>query len=233
MKIIIVRHGEPDYSIDSLTEKGWREAELLSKRLCKMEIDDFYCSPLGRARDTAKPTLTKLGREAEILPWMQEFRGRVTSPITGNERICWDLPPYVWGKEDRYFDPKAWTEPELYADSNVKEIWDETCAGVDELLARYGIRHEGHLFYGDSDKTIVIFCHFVLGITIVAHLTGIAPFALWHNFCLAPTSMTCLANETDIRGSSHFRTMYVGDISHLYAGNEEMSLAAFYPECEY
>ena len=29
MKILIIRHGDPDYSIDSLTEKGWREAELL------------------------------------------------------------------------------------------------------------------------------------------------------------------------------------------------------------
>lgn len=31
MKLLIVRHGDPDYSIDSLTEKGWREAELLSE----------------------------------------------------------------------------------------------------------------------------------------------------------------------------------------------------------
>ena len=30
MKIIFIRHGEPNYEIDSLTEKGWREAELLS-----------------------------------------------------------------------------------------------------------------------------------------------------------------------------------------------------------
>ena len=31
MKLLIVRHAEPDYSIDSLTEKGWREAEYLSE----------------------------------------------------------------------------------------------------------------------------------------------------------------------------------------------------------
>lgn len=35
MKIIFIRHGEPNYEIDSLTEKGWREAELLSKRTAK------------------------------------------------------------------------------------------------------------------------------------------------------------------------------------------------------
>ena len=56
MKLLIVRHGDPDYTIDSLTEKGWREAEFLSERLTKLEIRDFYVSPLGRAKDTASPT---------------------------------------------------------------------------------------------------------------------------------------------------------------------------------
>ena len=35
MKLLIVRHGDPDYAIDSLTEKGWREAKLLSNRLVR------------------------------------------------------------------------------------------------------------------------------------------------------------------------------------------------------
>ena len=30
MRLMIVRHGDPDYSIDSLTPKGWKEAELLA-----------------------------------------------------------------------------------------------------------------------------------------------------------------------------------------------------------
>ena len=59
MKLLIVRHGDPDYSIDSLTEKGWREAELLSKKLSKLDIKDFYVSTMGRAKDTASCTLKK------------------------------------------------------------------------------------------------------------------------------------------------------------------------------
>lgn len=50
MKILIIRHGDPDYTIDSLTEKGKTEAELLSDRISKMDIKKFYVSPLGRAR---------------------------------------------------------------------------------------------------------------------------------------------------------------------------------------
>ena len=41
MKLLIVRHGDPDYAKDSLTEKGWREARYLSERLIKMGIDIF------------------------------------------------------------------------------------------------------------------------------------------------------------------------------------------------
>ena len=39
MKILIIRHAEPDYSIDSLTEKGHREAALLAEKLSKEKID--------------------------------------------------------------------------------------------------------------------------------------------------------------------------------------------------
>ena len=71
MKLLIVRHGDPDYSIDSLTEKGWKEAELLKTRMAKLTDPYFYCSPLGRARATAEYTLEKLGRQAQTLDWLR------------------------------------------------------------------------------------------------------------------------------------------------------------------
>ena len=68
MKLLIIRHGDPDYSIDSLTETGWIEADVLSEKLTRLDVKAFYCSPLGRAKDTAKATLRKMGREATVLP---------------------------------------------------------------------------------------------------------------------------------------------------------------------
>lgn len=83
MKLLIVRHGDPDYSIDSLTPKGWHEAELLKNRLTKLDVAAFYCSPLGRAKDTSKATLNALGRTAEIFDWLREFDGYVIDPESG------------------------------------------------------------------------------------------------------------------------------------------------------
>ena len=37
MKLLIVRHADPDYSIDSLTPTGWEEAALLARRLWYLE----------------------------------------------------------------------------------------------------------------------------------------------------------------------------------------------------
>lgn len=86
MKLLIVRHGDPDYSIDSLTEKGWREAELLSEKLSKLDIKDFYVSTMGRAKDTASCTLKKMNRTATECDWLREFDvliHRPDVPITG------------------------------------------------------------------------------------------------------------------------------------------------------
>ena len=39
MRLIFIRHAEPDYEHDSLTEKGWREAKLLAVRTKSWQVD--------------------------------------------------------------------------------------------------------------------------------------------------------------------------------------------------
>ena len=174
MKILIIRHGEPDYSIDSLTEKGWREAELLSRRLAPLGIRDFYVSPLGRAQDTARPTLEKTGKQAETLPWLMEFRGQVWDPFGRMEQkkhIPWNLMPQYWTKCPDLFDKNAWlTHPLLASTGEVREVYEEIGAGVEELLLRCGYVREGMLFRCErnSRDTIALFCHFGAGLAILS-----------------------------------------------------------------
>lgn len=232
MKILIVRHGDPYYPTDSLTEKGFREAELLKDRLVKEKISAFYCSPLGRAQRTAEPTLKALGAEAETLRWLREFDSQIISPFTGNKRGAWDLPPYMWCKDVRNYDLNDWVNSDLVKLSNSPQIFWENAEGVDEVLSRYGMVREGMLYRGGEDKTIAFICHFCLGITILAYLLGISPIVAQNNFFLAPTSVTTLVTETDSQGYSHFRATGVGDISHLYAAGEAPSESGLYPDFE-
>ena len=80
MRLIIVRHGDPNYEIDSLTETGWKEARLVAEKIAQLDVKDFYVSPLGRARDTASCTLEKMGRTATICDWLEEFPPRIKRP---------------------------------------------------------------------------------------------------------------------------------------------------------
>ena len=72
MRILIIRHGDPDYENDTLTEKGHREAKLLAEKLVQEKIDYFYSSPLGRAIETASYTAKAQGLEIETLDFMRE-----------------------------------------------------------------------------------------------------------------------------------------------------------------
>ena len=104
MKLIIIRHGDPDYSIDSLTPTGWKEAELLADRVSKLDVKAFYVSPLGRAKDTASLTLKRMGRTAEEKSWLQEFPLQVMKPNFTQPDVCWDWLPADWTVEDRFYD---------------------------------------------------------------------------------------------------------------------------------
>ena len=49
MKLLFIRHGDPDYEKDSLREKGWHEAELLGQRMPNTPVTAFFVFPLGGA----------------------------------------------------------------------------------------------------------------------------------------------------------------------------------------
>ena len=233
MRILIIRHAEPDYSVDSLTSKGRVEAELLSLRLVRYEIRDFYVSPLGRARDTAAYTLEKLNRTAEELPWLAEFRGRYTDPETGRLRIPWDMPPRVWTGLPGACDLHAWADAPLFADGNVREIWQETVDGADALMAQYGFRKDGPVWRCEENTrdTICLFCHFGISMAFLAYLMDCSPLVLWHRTLSLPSSVTEVVTEERVRGEASFRVTRFGDISHLEYAGEKRSTAGLFPEC--
>lgn len=232
MRILIIRHGEPDYSIDSLTPKGWHEAELLSCRLAKLAIDDFYCSPLGRAKDTAQPTLDKLGKKATILPWLEEFRGKIRPFGKQNHNYPWDLPPQEWTKHSEFYDKDKWVDAPLINTGNSREIYQQTKKGLDKLLASYGYDRNGMIFHCQDNRkiTIALFCHFALGAALVGYLTGVAPTLLWHNFFMPTSSVTTVVSSEIKKGEVSFRCLQLGDTSHLYAAEEPLSTAGLMPE---
>lgn len=234
MRILLIRHAEPDYTVDSLTPKGRVEAELLSRRLIHYDIRDFYVSPLGRARDTAAYTLEKLNCHAETLSWLREFTGSYPDPETGVRRIvAWDVKPRIWTAFPGVTDISTWCDAPAFSGGDVREIWKQTTDGVDELLGRYGYVKDGPIWRCEQngDFTLALFCHFGISMAVLAYLTDVSPMVLWHHTLCLPSSVTEIVTEERIRGEVSFRMTKLGDLTHLEAAGEKRSTAGLFPEC--
>ena len=232
MKLLIVRHADPDYTIDSLTTTGWKEAELLSERLKKLDIKDFYTSPLGRAKDTASLTLNKMNCEATTLPWLREFHCSIARPDQPVPKIPWDWLPADWTKVPEYFDKDAWCTTDIMKNGEVDKEYHWVTSELDKLLASHGYVRENHYYRAEkaNNDTIVFFCHFGLECVLLSHLLNVSPMILWHGMCAAPSSVTTLVTEERREGIAYFRMSAFGDISHLYAAGEGPSFAARFCE---
>jgi probable phosphoglycerate mutase len=253
MKIILIRHGDPDYANDSLTEKGRREAALLAERVAKWKVTDFYSSPLGRAVETAAFSLNKISRELKTFPWLKEFYFPVTDPVSGRFGVPWDFVPSFRTNEPLFYDRTGWLDTEvMQTATEIKEKYFEVCTELDKLLANYGYLRDGGFyrvpgkkevfiketaapgstaasFHSDEDEdVIVIFCHLGIISVLLSHLLGI-PFPLVpHSFYLAPTSVTILGSEERWSNEAAFRIQVAGDTTHLFNGGEPVSCAGAY-----
>ena len=233
MRILIIRHGDPDYEHDSLTPKGWKEAEYLSERISKMDIAAFYVSPLGRARDTASLTLKKMNRTATECQWLREFAPTIQRPdVTDRRIISWDWLPQDWTKEEDFYRRDLWYTQSAMQEGKVKDEYDWVVTNFDALLAKHGYVRSGENYHVEkaNTDTIVFFCHFGLECVLLSHLMNVSPMILWHHTCAAPTSVTTIYTEERRKGTAIFRVAGFGDISHLYANHEEPAFAARFCE---
>ena len=236
MRILIVRHAEPDYAADALTEKGKREAALLAERLSRLPISACYISTLGRARETAQFTLEKLDIDPAAIcecDWLREFPHLIERPDKpGKVSIVWDWLPEDWTKEPAHFDREKWTDTDIMKQGRVKETYDQVIASFDSVLASHGYERNGALYQAvhPNRDILVFFCHFGLECVLLSHLLNTSPMVLWHHTCALTSSVTSLYTEERREGTAIFRMNAFGDISHLYAGDEEPSFAARFCE---
>lgn len=232
MKLLIIRHADPDYSIDSLTPTGWKEAALLAERIGQLDVHACYVSPLGRAKDTASLSLEQLNMTATECPWLREFSPKIHRPDCEQLKIAWDWLPAHWTAQEEYFDYEKWHTTPIMSQGNVGEEYDWVTTQLDLLLASHGYTRQGKLYLAEKANrhTLVLFCHFGVECVLLSHLLNISPMALWHGTCAAPSSVTTLITEERRPGIAYFRMASFGDTAHLYAAQEEPSFAARFCE---
>lgn len=249
MRIVFVRHGDPDYINDTLTKRGEIEAKALAKHIDYWKIDDVYQSPLGRARKTAEYSLKALGKEAVTYDWLREFNPtidinehpewikayancRKTPEGRYENHVCWDITPSYLEEHPIYFDSPNWRDGEICVKSDLLEKYDLVCKGLDDILASYGYVREGKSYRveKESNVTIAFFCHLGVTCVMLSHLMNTSPYTLWQGTCLAPTAVTRVRTEEREQGIASFRAQTIGDVSHLIMEGIEVSNAGAFTE---
>lgn len=119
MRIIFVRHGEPDYAHDCLTERGRIQAKAAADRLKEEGIEEIFSSPLGRAAETAAFTAEALNLPVKTLDFMRELHwGSIDGTPVPADGHPWDLADMLAAEGRDLTDP-AWREHPYFSNNLV------------------------------------------------------------------------------------------------------------------
>lgn len=233
MRLLIIRHAEPDYEHNTLTEKGFREAEILAKHIERYHIDEIYASPMNRALFTAQAIERKIHVPITVLEWLREFNYPFHGkPNHENSPISWDWYPKDWANDPAYRSVEGTMKSPAFRDSVIPEKYALVTTELDALLAKSGYVREGDLYraVNPNRKTIALVCHFGLESVLLSHLLNIPPMLLWHGTCALPSSVTSLYTEEREEGFAYFRMNQFGETTHLQMEDEPVSFHARFCE---
>ena len=225
MLLYIVRHGDPDYTTDTLTEKGKLQAELVGKRLAEVKIDRVFSSPLGRARETAEPLCRLLGLDCTIEEWTREIDvERMMTELGGTYTS-------ISRVQNVHFRERGWRNLSYeegfdsvgMCDTDMKEVYTYLTEHGDRFLERLGYRreNENYRILWENDEKIALFCHGAMGRAWISALLGIPLHVMWASFNYTHTGVTVLQFRNHASGITAPKCLCYSDMSHLYASGTE------------
>ncbi len=220
MDLWIVRHGEPIYGPDTLTDLGRRQAQALADRFAVHGLHRVYSSPQGRALETAEPTAQRLGLPVTVLPWVREVWPEMTLPQPdGSRRFVMDMPGTLYRSDEAIGLGEKWYAMDCLAGSQARETFAYVAEESDRFLAELGYRREGGVYRvtAPNEERIAVFCH--AGLTLscwLPHLMAIPPHLFWAAFDLTHSGVTLLHWENSPSGYTAPKCLLLSDMSHIY-----------------
>ncbi|MBR3630378.1 MAG: histidine phosphatase family protein [Oscillospiraceae bacterium] len=183
MRLVFIRHGDPDYQNDCLTPLGRMQAGHTATRLQSEPIDRIYASPMGRTIETASYTARLYGLEIQPLGFMHEIDwgtvpGAETVPFGGHP---WTLGFRLLTECPALAGSPKWRNHPYFRDNLCLGYYDQVAAGFDAFLERFGLFRKGMLYEAKKpcEETIALFAHGGSGAVMFAHVLGLSfPFVL-------------------------------------------------------
>lgn len=184
MRLIFVRHGEPDYQNDCLTANGRVQAADTAKRLKDEGIKAIYSSPMGRARETASYTAKEYGLDVQILDFMHEINwgdAEGTTEKLEYEGHPWTLACKLLSENPDYVGSPGWKDHHYFRDNVCMDYYRMVSGEFDGFLAGFGLTRKDGLYLckEDREETIALFAHGGSGAIMFSHLLNLPfPFVL-------------------------------------------------------
>lgn len=233
MKITIIRHAEPDYENNTLTEKGFREAKILGEFLKNEKFSKIYSSPYKRAQFTADAIVAQNATKTyQTVDCLREFDVLLKLPYLDNKHGAWDLHPEFLNQNQNLYDLSRWKENETIFTSELKNRYEEVVLWLNEMMKENGYEREGVIYNAVSPNSnhVVIVCHFGLESVILSHLLNIPVESLLNFTCARTSSVTTLVTEERVKGKAILRMLEFGSVAHLVKVGEEPSFMARFCE---
>ena len=179
MRIIFIRHGEPDYEHDCLTDRGRLQAAAAAQRLREERSEELFSSPLGRAAETAAFTAEALNLPVRTLDWMRELHwGSVDGSPVPADGHPWDLADMLAAEGYDLTDP-AWREHPYFRNNKVTAEADHVARKTDEWLRTLGYERNGAYYRclrpDDRQATVALFSHGGSSAAAMGHILNL-PF---------------------------------------------------------
>lgn len=223
MLLFILRHGDPIYNPDSLTEKGHIQAEALAKRLALYGIDKIYTSSMIRARQTAHPTEVLCGKTAEAVDWAREdtLYMEWSTVHNGTRRWLFHNPEKAMLR-----DPSVsamgleWYKHPLFKEIKGEQEYKRLLENSDDFLLGHGYRHDRqncrYIAENHTDERVAMFCHQGFGLSWLGVMLDIPLPIIWTGFDLSHTGMTVVEFKPDENGIVLPQVLTLSNDSHLY-----------------
>lgn len=219
MFLYMIRHGEPDYATDSLTERGMRQAEAVGHRLASAGINRIFSSPLGRARQTAEPLCRLTGLPLGIEEWAREIEVEDRVPDGKGGTVGLSLiqnTEYRMGGAISLGYDSAFDAPR-FCDSGMRDATHRITRSGDEFLSRLGYEATDGVYriLTPSEDRVALFCHGVMGRIWIASLLHIPMHLMWAGFRYTHTGVTVLEFKNNADGFTAPACLVYSDMSHL------------------
>lgn len=218
MRLLVIRHADPDYSNDCLTDEGRMEAKALATRMASVGIDEIYTSPMGRAMETAEATASLTGAHTTVCEWAMEMEW---DNLVNGYKMPFDIPGSKLLGSNDIPGMQNWKDGTEFDFAEVGELLEPRLESFDAFMENLGYTREG-LHYRctcANHRTIALFCHAGIGNALVARMLDIPLTVQWSSFWMAPSSVTDIVLPCTEGELVHPRCIAYGDTSHLYASN--------------